>query len=400
MKKIKLAILMYSMDCGGIEKAITSILRNLPLNIFDITLILNKKRGAFLNLVPTGVKIEELATNDDYKRHISMGDKRWLVYSFSHCKFKSFFKTFLYIIKCIFSSREKKAILKAELMASDISFTKEYFDYIFAYSNIEQLYYAIYYYNKKHIAHWLHREIDINREDCRKYLFLYEKCDRIFGVSQKVVDAFLGYLPTLKDKLYTHKNLIDEKLGIALAEEYIVKRPLNKLYFLTVCRMTAQKGVDIIPDIALHLKNSGIQFVWTIVGDGFLKEQTINRVKELKLEDCLDIVGEKPNPYPYFKACDIYLQPSRYEGYCITVAEARIFHKPIIATNFAGANEQLENGKCGKVVEFGVESFANAILEVVSSKQLQEQFIKGLYKQKIDTTDTINIIIEYMEKNI
>ena len=61
---------------------------------------------------------------------------------------------------------------------------------------------------------------------------------------------------------------------------------------------------------------------------------------------------------------DIYLQPSRHEGYCITLAEAKLFDAPIVATDFTGAREQLSQRANAVIAEdFTPEGLANAILK-------------------------------------
>ena len=62
------------------------------------------------------------------------------------------------------------------------------------------------------------------------------------------------------------------------------------------------------------------------------------------------------------KDCDIYVQPSRHEGYCITLAEALCFNNPIVATDFTGANEQLKNRKNGVVVGMKAQDIADGII--------------------------------------
>lgn len=389
-------MLMYSMDCGGIEKAAVSILRALPYDIFDVTLILDHKWGPFLNLVPTDVRVVELVTDKAYRLHTKMGDKKWLLYSLSHGYIKDFLQMLSYAVKGQFLSFEQKKILRAKLLSKGISFIDEHFDFIFAYSNKEQLYYAVNYYNADNCITWLHREVDLKREDIRYYLPLYEKCSKIYGVSQKVVDSFVKTCPSVANITETYYNLIDKKIGVKLADEYSVKHPNDKFWFLTVGRLTTQKGIDIIPEIALRVKNRGISFAWSIIGDGPLMPELRKKVSEYHLEDCVLIEGEKSNPYPYFKSCDVYLQPSRYEGYCITVAEARMFAKPIVATDFAGASEQLEDGKCGCIVKFGIDSFADGVIKVSMDNTLRMQYVEGLKQQRIDTTDTISTIINYI----
>ena len=73
------------------------------------------------------------------------------------------------------------------------------------------------------------------------------------------------------------------------------------------------------------------------------------------------MLGTKTNPYGYMRDCNIYMQPSRHEGYCITLAEARSFDVPIVATNFTGAMEQLSSHTKSAVTAMSPEDMANGI---------------------------------------
>ena len=388
------------MDCGGIERAAISLLRAIPKDKFDVHLILNHKKGAFLKYLPEEIQIHELKVSDDYKKRIALGDKRWMSYTFFHLKFKQFFQTATVILYKLLRLPEKARLAKAHQLSEQIDFTKTKFDFVCAYTNIEQLEHADFHYDSKYRLYWLHCELNEQREDFKAYEKLFLSCDRIFGVSEKATNSFNFYFPHLKDRTTTYLNLIDVSISKKFSEEYIAKRPNKKIWFLTVGRLTPQKGIDIIPDIALRLKNNGIDFAWSVIGDGPLHNLLSEKTKKYGLDSDIIIEGEIDNPYPYFKDCDIYLQPSRYEGFCITVAEARMFEKPIVATDFAGASEQLENGKCGKIVEFGIDTFTNGILEVINNSDLRKNYVDNLRQQKIDTTDSISFLTNYMQERL
>lgn len=58
MKKI--AVLMYYMNCGGVEIALVNLLKNIPPNLFKIDLYLVETKGEFLNRVPDYVNLKEM----------------------------------------------------------------------------------------------------------------------------------------------------------------------------------------------------------------------------------------------------------------------------------------------------------------------------------------------------
>ena len=77
------------------------------------------------------------------------------------------------------------------------------------------------------------------------------------------------------------------------------------------------------------------------------------------------MLGKKLNPYPFYKECDIYVQTSRHEGFCITVAEAKVFDLPIIATDVVGVRDQLKQEN-EIVVPRDVESMYQEIVKMIN----------------------------------
>ena len=102
------------------------------------------------------------------------------------------------------------------------------------------------------------------------------------------------------------------------------------------------------------------------------------QIKKHGLEKNIKLMGRKENPYGYFKTCDIYVQPSFEEGYGITVAEAKIFCKPIVITNFGTAKEHIINGKNGYIVDFNGKELSNAILKIINDSKIENLFIGNL----------------------
>src|SRR5690606_798376 len=139
---------------------------------------------------------------------------------------------------------------------------------------------------------------------------------------------------------YAHKTMVVYDI---LAEEVIKKMATESLNFdihfkglkiLTIGRLATQKGYEIAIEAAYCLKKSNINFKWYAIGEGPLKDELIREIKKKELEESFILLGTFINPYPYIRQCDIYCQPSRFEGYGLAIAEARILSKPIVATNF------------------------------------------------------------------
>ena len=125
------------------------------------------------------------------------------------------------------------------------------------------------------------------------------------------------------------------------------------------------KRQDIVPEIVKKLKKSGQNIKWYLLGCGNLEKQIQGKIQEYNLQEKLILLGKKLNPYPFYKECDIYVQTSRHEGFCITVAEAKAFDLPIIATDVVGVRDQLKQEN-EIVVPRDVESMYQEIVKMIN----------------------------------
>ncbi|WP_353890023.1 glycosyltransferase [uncultured Clostridium sp.] len=78
----------------------------------------------------------------------------------------------------------------------------------------------------------------------------------------------------------------------------------------------------------------------------------------------------------------MYVQPSRYEGCCITLGEAKRFNKPIITTNFVGALEQIDNNETRLIFNFNKQEIIDNIIKIIKDKELRMYIINNLKKFK------------------
>src|SRR5690606_6036868 len=90
------------------------------------------------------------------------------------------------------------------------------------------------------------------------------------------------------------------------------------------------------------------------------------------------LMGYMENPFPYIKACDIYLQTSSFEGLGRTIIEAAILKKPIVTTNFPTASQILVHKETGYIVDMNPDAIANAIIELNQNADLKNMLIVNL----------------------
>ena len=95
------------------------------------------------------------------------------------------------------------------------------------------------------------------------------------------------------------------------------------------------------------------------------------------MEKHIFMLGMKSNPYPYMKKCDLFIQPSIFEGYSLSIMEAKILGTPILATD-AAAGSHIENGVDGFLCETNTEAVYESILRLYKNRENLEACKKAL----------------------
>ena len=133
-----------------------------------------------------------------------------------------------------------------------------------------------------------------------------------------------------------------------------------------------------IPAVTHKLLDTGHKVRWHVVGDGDTRVKVESLIHDYHVEDNVILLGTRTNPYPYMKACDIYVQPSRYEGKSVTVREAQMLCKPVVVTNYPTASSQIKNGDDGVIVPLDNEGCAKGLAEFILDTEKQEHIIGHL----------------------
>lgn len=144
-------------------------------------------------------------------------------------------------------------------------------------------------------------------------------------------------------------------------------------HLLSVGRFSEAKNYDNVPDICRRLRAEKLDVKWFLIGFGGDEALIRQRIAEAGMQDHVIILGKRSNPYPYIKACDIYVQPSRYEGKSVTVREAQMLCKPVVVTDYPTAQSQIQHGVDGVIVPLDNEGCAKGLAEVIRDKELQQR---------------------------
>lgn len=235
---------------------------------------------------------------------------------------------------------------------------------------------------KKKVA-FIHTDYSYITVDAQSELKMWDQYDNIAAVSEVVKISFDKLFPPLARKVVVIENIAPTVLIKARANEFIPYDEMPDdgcIKILSIGRFCDAKNFESIPHKAEILKELGISFKWYIIGfgDDSLIRQAID---ETKTQNEVIILGKKTNPYPYIKRCDIYAQPSRYEGKAVTVLEAQILSKPVIISNYTTASSQLQDGIDGIIAPRDNEGFIKSLCKLINDNDYAS-FIAANCRQK------------------
>lgn len=234
---------------------------------------------------------------------------------------------------------------------------------------------------KKKIA-WIHTDYTRVWVDAEAELKVWQKYNYVASISGDVTNTFLQVFPSLAPKIVEIENILSPSFVRKRAELQDVDKEIRHegaITLLSVGRFSDAKNYDNVPDICKRLiNNTKLNIKWYIIGYGSDEALIRKKIKEAGMEEHVILLGKRSNPYPYIKACDIYVQPSRYEGKSVTVREAQMLCKPVVVTNYPTAPSQICSGIDGVIVPMDNEGCAHGLAEVICDKHLQERIIAYL----------------------
>ena len=395
MKK-KILFMVSSMNIGGVEKSLLSLLAVIPKEKYEITILTLDKKGGFLEYIPNNVKLIE-AEWFKYIKPIIMDTPQNII--------KRYIKNyeFLKILSFIYSYFKSKKIndryIYYKHVLKSIPECKEKYDVAIAYAGPTEIIDAYISHKvkaEKKIA-WVHFDISKHKINKKLYNNLYERFDKIFAVSNECKKKLDEIIPAVRNKSEVLFNIVSEDLINEMSESYVDFDDNYKgIKIITVGRLSKEKGQDLAIKALAKLKKDRYDVKWYCIGEGNSRREFEQLIKEYNLENNFLLLGSTSNPYPYIKNADIYVQTSRHEGYCLTLAEAKALNKPIVTTNFIGAYEQIKNNENGIIVSCNENDLADAIKKLIDEKEICSKFSNKLREEKIDTTNEVNKLLDYI----
>ncbi|EIF6290026.1 glycosyltransferase [Clostridium perfringens] len=398
MKRILFVI--DSLNCAGAEKSLISLLNLIDYSKYNVDLQLFGYGGVLESLLPKDVN---LLSPLDYTKFSSENLKNL----FTEIKDVKTMRMLIARLKFSINIRIKKSdnIEKTRIFWGFIGrFIEEnsnYYDIAISYSQGIPTFYVAEKINANKKIAWVNTDYRLNSKEKTFQERYYNLYKNIIIVSDSSKEIFLETFPKYKEKtkvIYDINNYDFIKKMSLVNEEYIEKlNQFKGIKIITLARLTEEKRLDRVLNAAKRLKDTNIHFKWLILGEGKLENKLKLEIKKKNLKENIILLGLKINPYPYIKACDIYVQTSDLEGFGLAIAEARMLNKPVVTTRFDAVFNQMIHEKNGLVVDMNSDAVFNGIMRLINDESLRKNIIKYLENEKKGNVEEIDKFYKLIE---
>lgn len=385
MKKIIL-FKIDSLNIGGIERLAVDVLKNIDYSNKKIYLLVERHREEILGkeLPKEKMKIIYLKSKklEEFIEYVKSRKKNIF--------FKLIYNFLMNYERIVASRIINKISKKYDNKVTFIDYAGSSTKYIRMVKAEKKIY-------------WSHFTIsNIKKSKLKRLGKRLDKYDIIVTICDEMKEEYENLFPKLKNKIKRIYNFIDEKKieqkitegGYTLSDEEY--KLLKDEYCLSVGRISNGKDYKTILEAFCILKSRGIKEKLYILGDGELRTELEQLIKEKKLENEIILLGSKINPYIWMKSAKLFIHSSFFEGFPMVLLESLYVGTPVVASNFkSGAIELEGKEKNGEIFEIGnYKELAEKIEKLLKNDELKKEYISKS-KKLVEKFYLENIIKEY-----
>jgi glycosyltransferase involved in cell wall biosynthesis len=389
MKK-NLLFAIDSLDCAGAEKSLVTLLSLLDYSKFNVDLMLFAHGCTLEELVPKEVNIlsplnytnfSKLSLRNSFKR--SMQNRDFKMFS-ARTKYSTKIRMKKY-------NNPQKARVFWQSVSQVIENNPKEYDVAISYAQGVPTFYIAQKVNAKVKFAWVNTSYNLDKKERDFQKDFYDQFKEIVVVSDSAKKIFLETFPYYTNKVNVIYDINNPDLISKMAQiRGNYEDDFKGIKILTIGRLASGKGYDIALEACKKLKERKIDFRWYVLGKGPLKEEIEKYIKENNLLNHFVLLGVKSNPYPFIKESDIYVQTSRFEGFGLAIAEARMLNIPVVTTRFDAVYNQMIDGKNGLVVEMNADAVCNGIINLINDPLLKQNITDYLKEEKKGNVEEIN----------
>ncbi len=362
--KPRVLIISADLEIGGIERSLLGLLEVFDYSRFEVDLLLYRHTGPFLKFLPTGPHLlPEVSEYTTFQRPIiEILREGHLRIALARLRAK---------LSAWLDGRQQSVAEAGYLVIQrswryafrSLPLVRGEYDLIISF--LGPHYIATDRANAKIKVGWIHTDYRAVPNDGLNELAMWDNLDYIAAVSNECRESFVERFPKLSKKTIVVENVLSPAFVRRQGAEFDAQGEMppepGTLRILTVGRFCYQKAFDDAVLACRRLIDVGCRIRWYAIGYGPDEQMIRQMIAANGLEGTFVILGKKTNPYPYMRACDLYVQPSRYEGKAVTVREAQILGKPVMITRFPTSGSQVDDGVDGHICETGIDGIVEGI---------------------------------------
>ena len=398
MKKMKnknILIITDSIQSGGAERSLCALLNAIDFRKINVSLLYFYQEGNYyLNDIPDNVKI--LIPTDNTQ--IALSSQRYVFNYLKTIKDKKacyilIFKRLLYgLIGKIFKKNyHRRKVYDWQGMKKYVENLPGEYDVAIAYMEKNPVYYLVDKVQAKKKIAWQRTDYKLTGCNPIADAQYFEKLDAICVLSTVMKNNFKAVFPQFADQLVVLPNLIDTQAITRKANVHIVDEEFSSykgIRIVSVGTLRDVKRYDTAISACQVLKHNGVVFRWYIIGSGEKYKDLIKLAHSMGVDDSICFLGNKKNPYPYMKNCDLFVQCSEREGFSTTVFEAKCLKCVIVASNAPGISDQIVNGENGVLFPVGeYKLLAKIIQDLVNNKNKMQSIKEKLYSFALENAN-------------
>ncbi|MCI1966793.1 MAG: glycosyltransferase [Oscillospiraceae bacterium] len=393
-EKKKILFVNYSLHSGGIEKSLVTVLSLFDTRSYEVDLQLFANEGLFFSRVPEWIRVLPPLFPKEYRLNIRRAFPALLLHGhplLAVCRL-------LVSLAGLHGSMGERLSKMWRVERRFVRRPRIRYDAVVAFMEGQPLYYAVEKVEagvKIGFIHGDYNAMGLNREFDRPYI---SKVDALCTVSESCKTALETTFPDQRAKFHVIYNIISSSFLHSMAEKgQGFDDGYEGLRVLSIARLSHQKGLDIAMPAIVALSQKGLRLRWYIIGVGPEEEELKRKAQEMNVGDSIVFLGERANPYPYVKECDVYMQPSRFEGKAIAVDEAMVLCRPILLTDFSTAADQITSGEDGMIVPMTTAGVEQGLEELANHEDLRKKYEQALSCMDLTNEDEINKLYRLIE---
>lgn len=393
---------MHYMELGGAETSLIGLLDALDPEKVDVDLFIHSHQGPLMQYIPTWVNVlPEKRPYSVIERPITETIKKMQMgVAWGRLRAKLKHRNYIKKIDAPTARDASELQYVADCVESFLPPINPEVEYDLCISYLSPHNYALRKVKARKRIAWIHTDYSTIHINTAQELPVWDGFDHIVSISPEVTETFLATFPSLRPKIIEIENVMPSAMIKSRADEedVISEMPINNGHnLLSIGRFCNAKNYDNVPEIARWLVEKGLtDLKWYIIGYGGDEALIREKIAESGMENHVVILGKRTNPYPYIKACDIYVQPSRYEGKSITVREAQILGKPVAITNYPTATSQVNHGIDGVIVRLDNEGCAAGLYDFIRNTELQQQLTRNISTIDIAGLSDVNKLYQIL----